>query len=222
MMGNKTKNSYAISKHLLQRLPLYLNYLREFADKKEYISAPVIANAMKLNEVQVRKDLAAISSSGGKPKTGFAVQQLIRDIEKFLGYDNVNEAVIAGTGHLGSALLSYRALDDYGLKILMGFETNRELINTSIAGKQILNIDKLADVCRRLKVHIGIITVPASAAQEVCDQMVEGGILAIWNFAPVHLKVPDHVVVQNENMVTSLVLLSKHLAERLEKEEDDF
>lgn len=221
-MGNKTKNSYAISKQLLQRLPQYLNYLNEYAGKKGFISAPVIANAMKLNEVQVRKDLAAVSSSGGKPKTGFAVEQLIRDIEKFLGYDNVNEAVIAGVGYLGSALLSYRALDDYGLKILMGFETDRELINTSIAGKQILNIDKLADVCKRLKIHIGIITVPASAAQEVCDQMVEGGILAIWNFAPVHLKVPDHVVVQNENMITSLVLLSKHLAERLEKEEEDF
>lgn len=221
-MGNKTKNSYAISKQLLQRLPLYLNYLKEFGDRKGYISAPVIANAMKLNEVQVRKDLASVSSSAGKPKTGFPVEQLIRDLEKFLGYDNVNEAIIAGVGHLGSALLSYHAFDEYGLKILMGFDSNEELINKSISGKQILHIDRLKDVCKRLKVHIGIITVPAPYAQEVCDLMVEGGILAIWNFAPVHLSVPDNVVVQNENMVTSLVLLSKHLAEKLENKEEEF
>ncbi|GAB1477037.1 redox-sensing transcriptional repressor Rex [Bacillota bacterium] len=220
-MSNKNRNSYAISKQLLQRLPQYLNYLNEYAGEKGFISAPVIASAMKLNEVQVRKDLASVSSSGGKPKTGFAVDQLIRDIERFLGYDNVNEAVIAGVGRLGSALLSYRAFGDYGLKILMGFDTNEELIGTDVAGKQILSIDRMADVCRRLKIHIGIIAVPAPAAQEVCDQMVEGGILAIWNFAPVHLKVPDHVVVQNENMVTSLVLLSKHLAEKLENQEEE-
>lgn len=221
-MTNKAKSSYAISKSLLQRLPLYLNYLKEFADIKGYISAPVIAAAMKLNEVQVRKDLASVSSKGGKPKTGFAVEQLIRDIEEFLGYDNVDEAIIAGVGHLGSALLSYEAFDEYGLKILMGFDVDEKLVNTDVSGKQILHLDKMTDVCKRLKIHIGIITVPASSAQDACDRMVEGGILAIWNFAPVHLKVPEHVVVQNENMATSLVLLSKHLATRLKKEEEEF
>ena len=221
-MGNKSKNSNAISKQLLLRLPLYLNYLKEYADKNGYISAPIIANAMRLNEVQVRKDLASVSSSAGKPKTGFPVEQLIRDIEKFLGYDNINEAVIVGVGRLGSALLSYKAFDEYGLKILMGFDSKEELVGTSIDGKQILHIDRLTVVCKRLKIHIGIITVPAPSAQEVCNRMVEGGIMAIWNFAPVHLTIPDHVVVQNENMVTSLVLLSNHLAERMEKEEEEF
>ncbi len=221
-MGEKAKNSNAISKQLLQRLPLYLNYLKSFADRDGNISAPMIASVMRLNEVQVRKDLAAVSSSGGKPKTGFAAGQLIRDIEKFLGYDNVDEAIIAGVGHLGTALLSYEGFDECGLKILMGFEAKEELVGTSIAGKQILHIDKLVDVCKRLKVRIGIITVPAAAAQEVCDRMVESGILAIWNFAPVHLTVPDDVVVQNHNMVTSLVVLSKHLAEKLAKKEEEF
>ncbi len=218
-MSNKSKGTYGVSKQLLQRLPLYLNYLKEYADRKGHISAPVVANAMRLNEVQVRKDLAAVSSSGGRPKTGFPVEQLIRDLEKFLGYDNVDEAVIAGVGRLGSALLSYKAFDDYGLKILMGFDTDEKLVDTSIAGKQILHINRLADVCKRLKVHIGIIATPGAFAQEVCDQMVAGGILAIWNFAPVHLNLPDHVVVQNENMATSLVLLSRQLAAKLEKEE---
>ncbi|NLT47622.1 MAG: redox-sensing transcriptional repressor Rex [Clostridiales bacterium] len=219
-MTNKAKSSYAISKQLLQRLPLYLNYLRDFADREGYISAPLIANAMKLNEVQVRKDLAAVSSSGGKPKSGFAVGPLIRDIEKFLGYDNIDEAVIAGVGYLGRALMHYKGFEEYGLKILMGFESNEELIGTSIDDKQILHVGKMVDMCRRLKIHIGIITVPAGAAQEVCDQMVEAGIMAIWNFAPVHLTVPDHVVVQNMNIATSLVILTKRMAEKLAEKED--
>ena len=67
--------------------------------------------------------------------------------------------------------------------------------------------------------NIGIITVPAEQAQEVCDQMVRGGILAIWNFAPIHLSVPDHVLVHNENMVASLAKLSNHLAERMSDED---
>ena len=78
-----------------------------------------------------------------------------------------------------------------------------------------MSIERLQEFCQRLKVNIGIIAVPEEQAQEVCDQMVNGGILAIWNFAPVHLSVPEHVLVHNENMVASLVKLSNHLAERM-------
>lgn len=219
-MTNKTKSTYAISKQLLQRLPLYLDYIKNFADREGYISAPLIANAMKLNEVQVRKDLASVSSSGGKPKSGFAAGPLIRDIEKFLGYDNEDEAVIVGVGHLGRALMHHKGFEEYGLKILMGFESEEELIGINIGDRQILHISKMGDVCHRLKIHIGIIAVPAGSAQEVCDQMVEAGILAIWNFAPVHLTVPDHVVVQNVNLATSLVILMKRMAEKLAEKEE--
>ena len=83
-----------------------------------------------------------------------------------------------------------------------------------------MHISKMGDVCHRLKIHIGIIAVPAGSAQEVCDQMVEAGILAIWNFAPVHLTVPDHVVVQNVNLATSLVILMKRMAEKLAEKEE--
>jgi redox-sensing transcriptional repressor len=78
-----------------------------------------------------------------------------------------------------------------------------------------LALEKLIELCPRLNVHIGIITVPAECAQSVCDLLVDSGILAIWNFAPVHLKVPDHILVQNENIAASLALLAKHLAEKL-------
>lgn len=217
-MGNIEKAAAGIPKQLLLRLPNYLNYLKTLHKEQPdlaNISAPVIAVALGQNEVQVRKDLSFISSTAGRPKTGFAVCDLIRDIERVLGYDSVTEAVLVGVGHLGRAFLAYKGFDDYGLRILMAFDRDALLDGGTVAGKRVMGMDRLQDFCQRVKVHIGIITVPADAAQEVCDQLVQAGVLAIWNFAPVHLSVPDHVLVQNENMVASLARLSAHLAKRL-------
>lgn len=205
----------SISTQTLQRLPMYLNYLKSLPENQILnISATTIAEALKLNNVQVRKDLAMISS-GGRPKIGYITKNLIFDIEKFLGYDNADSAVIAGAGDLGCALLSYDGFSKYGLDIIAAFDVDEEIIGTTINGKKVLSSDKLKDLCSRMKVRIGIIAVPASKAQEICDSMVESGILAIWNFAPVNLKVPDSVLVQNEDMAFSLAKLSKNLSKKL-------
>lgn len=195
-----------ISRQALRRLPFYLDYLKKKqADGVRNISATTVANELKLNEVQVRKDLASVSVTGGKPKTGYVAEELIRDLESFLGYDNTKEAVIAGAGKLGQALLSYKEFDRYGLNIVAAFDTDESIIDS----KRILPADKMADICSRLKVHIGIICVPPECAQSVCDKMVASGILAIWNFAPVHLSVPTGVIVQYENLAASLAVLSQ-------------
>jgi len=207
-----------ISKIALQRLPYYLNYLKKKQKEAvKNISAPMIANGLSLNEVQVRKDLAIVSANGGKPKTGYVIDILIGDLEKFLGYDNVNQAVLVGVGQLGKALLSYKGFDDYGLEIVAAFDTDQNKLDLTINDKCIFHMDKLKDLCERLKIHIGIITVSAVNAQAVCDQLIECGVLAVWNFAPVHLKVPEHILVQDENMASSLAVLSRHLAETIEK-----
>lgn len=139
--------------------------------------------------------------------------QLINEIESFLGYNNVHDAVLVGAGRLGRALMGYDGFKSYGLNILAAFDSNADCIGTTESGKQIFSMERLGDICRRLGVHIGIITVPADQAQAVCDALVEAGIKAIWNFAPIHLYVPDGVLVQTENMAASLAMLSKHLAE---------
>ena len=113
----------------------------------------------------------------------------------------------AGAGKLGQALLSYKEFDRYGLNIVAAFDTDESIIDS----KRILPADKMADICSRLKVHIGIICVPPECAQSVCDKMVASGILAIWNFAPVHLSVPTGVIVQYENLAASLAVLSQNL-----------
>lgn len=215
-MGAQKDGLVVLSKQALQRMPFYLEYLKKLQDEgQKDVAAPAIAEALDLNEVQVRKDIAAVSSTRGRPKTGFPVRDLIADMETFLGYRNVDDAVLVGAGSLGRALLSYRGFDDYGIKIIMAFDTNENLFGQEIFGKTVYSVSQLSDLCRRTKVRIGIITVPAPQAQSVCDSLVAGGILAIWNFAPTHLSAPGNILIQNENMAASLALLSKHLRERI-------
>ncbi|OPZ88228.1 MAG: Redox-sensing transcriptional repressor Rex [Firmicutes bacterium ADurb.Bin419] len=208
-----------ISKQALLRLPLYLSYLKSLPEQGVVnISATMIASALELNDVQVRKDLASVSK-GGRPKLGYVTEDLIRDIESYLGYDDTNDAIIVGAGRLGGALLSYEGFKEYGLNIVGAFDTDESKVGTEICGKMIFPYSRIKELCERMKIRIAIITVPASAAQKVCDILVDSGILAIWNFAPVHLKVPDRILVQQENMAASLAVLSAHLADTFNKNE---
>ena len=204
----------SISIQALHRLPLYLQYLKTLPlDTEPKVSAKSLGTALGFGEVLVRKDLAAISD-GGKPKVGYCALGLIEDITHFLGYDNTNDAVLVGAGRLGRAILSYDGFQTNGLDILAAFDVNSALWGKEICGKTILPLDKLGSLCNRMKIEIGIITVPASVAQEACDLLVESGIRAIWNFAPTHLVVPEGVILKSENLAASLAVLSKSLAEQ--------
>lgn len=208
-----------VSKSVLKRLPVYLTYLKGLPeDVSIYISATALANALGLGEVQVRKDLASVSD-GGKPKVGYLRAKLIDDIEQFLGYDNTTDAVIIGAGKLGQALCDHTGFDTYGLRILAAFDIAPAAAATE-SGKPIFALNQLDAFCKANKVRMGILTVPAAQAQQVCEVLIRSGIRAIWNFAPVHLDVPEHILVQNEDMAASLAVLSMHLqAQRKEKKE---
>ena len=199
-----------ISNAVLKRLPSYLAYLKGIDDPDTpYISATTLANALGMGDVQVRKDLAMVSE-GGRPKVGYLRENLIEDIEQFLGYDNTTDAVLIGAGKLGQALMDHKGFEEYGLNILAGFDVNPVKDHTE-DGHPIYSMDKLENFCRTNKVLMGIICVPAPYAQEVCDKLIKCGIKAIWTFATVHLEVPPHILVQYENMATSLAVLSMHL-----------
>ena len=199
-----------ISKAVLKRLPGYLSYLRSIPEgNSPYISATALANALGMGEVQVRKDLAMVSD-GGRPKIGYLRESLMEDISQFLGYDNTTGAILVGAGKLGQALLGYSGFSAYGLNILAAFDA-QPVAEKSEEGRPIYPMEKMESFCRTNKVLMGIITVPAEYAQSVCDQMIKSGIKAIWNFAPTHLDVPANILVQNENMATSLAVLSMHL-----------
>lgn len=205
-----------ISKSVLKRLPGYLNYLKNIPENASpYISATALANALGMGEVQVRKDLAMVSD-GGRPKIGYLRQSLIEDISQFLGYDNTTDAILVGAGKLGQALLGYGGFDAYGLNILAAFDTNPTAEVTQ-EGKPIYPMEQLESFCRNNNVLMGIITVPDKNAQVVCDTLIRCGIKAIWNFAPVYLEVPANILVQNENMATSLAVLSMHLQAQIKE-----
>lgn len=203
-----------VSRQTLKRLPLYLGYLKAFpAD--DNISATKIAQALMLNHVVVRKDLACISSSG-KPKVGYKVGCLVNELESYLGYTGIDDAVIIGAGKLGKALLTYDGFKAYGFNIMAAFDIKEEALNENLVDKPLLHVSKLKDFCKENKIAIGVITVPDNSAQQVADLLVECGILAIWNFASIKLIVPQNVLVQNENMAASMAALSKHLSENLQ------
>lgn len=209
--------SQQVSVNTLQRLPTYLNYLKSLDDDGN-ISSTEIARALGLNDVQVRKDLSSVSS-GGRPKVGYNIRGLIVDLKEFLGYNAVNDAVMVGCGNLGRALMSYRGFREYGLRIVAGFDVSDDIVGEEVSGKPVLPLSGLPQYCRENGIRIGVITTPAQAAQKACDLLMEGGIKAVWNFAPAHITVGEGVLVQNENMACSLALLSKHLNEMLEEEE---
>lgn len=209
-----------VSKSVLKRLPGYLAYLKSLPeDSPAHISATSLAAALGMGEVQVRKDLAIVSD-GGRPKIGYLRESLITDIEQFLGYDNTTDAVLIGAGKLGLALMGYSGFEEYGLNIQAAFDAHPVQEKTE-DGQPIYPMTRLEHFCKLHKVLMGIITVPAAHAQEVADRLIACGVKAIWNFAPVHLDVPEHILVQNENMATSLAVLSVHLRAQIKEEKKE-
>ncbi len=205
-----------ISKAVLKRLPGYLAYLKSLPEgTATYISATALANALGMGEVQVRKDLAQVSD-GGRPKIGYLRENLIDDISRFLGYDNTTDAILVGAGKLGQALMGYSGFSAYGLNVLAAFDIAPSATHTD-EGKPIYPLSELENFCKTNNVLMGIITVPAQQAQGVCDLLIKNGIKAVWNFAPAHLDVPANILVQNENMATSLAVLSMHLQAQIKK-----
>lgn len=198
-----------IPRQTFKRLPEYYNLLSALKNLGiENVSSAMIADALNLNHVVVRKDLALASEKGGRPRKGYNTATLITDIAQELGYYNVRDAVLIGAGRLGHALLSYEGFKHYGVEILAAFDLDGQ---EAASAKPILPMSELDSFCKNHNIRIGIITVPAHAAQKACDLLIGCGILAVWNFAPVHLTAPDNVYVQNENMAVSLSMLSQHL-----------
>jgi len=207
-MGQKSASIQTI-----RRLPAYLVLLRKVLHNgRDVVSSATIGNMLQLDAIQVRKDLA-VTGIEGKPKVGYMVTELIETIENFLRWNNTKEAFIAGVGNLGRALIGYPGFAKHGVKVIAAFDDDERIIGQDISGVEVLPIGKLSELAERMHVKIGIIAAPAEAAQAIADSMVEGGIRAIWNFAPVKLSVPTTVIVQDEDLAQGLAVLSYKLGQ---------
>jgi redox-sensing transcriptional repressor len=174
------------------------------------ISAPIIARELKCDPTQVVKDIA-VTGAKGRPRIGYNIYEVIQCIESYLGLNKSNDAFLVGAGNLGSALMSYPEFKNYGLKIVAAFDLDTSKIGKSKSGINVLHFNKFNELAFRLNVQIGILTTPASVAQEVAEEMIAGGIKAIWNLTPVNLVVPENVIVQNTSMYANVAILLKKL-----------
>lgn len=191
----------------IRRLPLYLTILHKMRDNgEETVSAPVLARESGFVPPVVRKDIEMTGAEGTTGR-GFAVADLIRDIETFLGWDNPFEAFLVGAGHLGTAILGCHEFRRQGLNIIAAFDSDPAKIGQKIHGVDVMPADKLASLAARMRPGIAVLTVPSSMAQTSADILVRAGVKRIWSFAQEVLSVPDDVTVQREDLSAGLAEL---------------
>jgi redox-sensing transcriptional repressor len=207
----------------LERLATYLRYLIDLEQANiETISSAEIEEQTGINAAQFRKDLsyfyspAELGKSGGvgfgKPGVGYNVSELQSRIARILKIDREQRVILIGAGNLGSALVGYPGLQEHRFNLVAVFDNNYGKIGRPLWNLQILDITRLEEVNAELKARIGILAVPAGAAQHVAELMVAAGIHTILNFAPVILRVPPHVFVRNVSFLQELAVLSYHLS----------
>jgi redox-sensing transcriptional repressor len=212
-----TKIKTAVPLPTIKRLPLYIPILQEAKNSGQIdISSSYISGKLKLEAIQVRKDLAGIGIAG-QPRVGFPVIELIEAITNFLGWNNTTDAFIIGAGHLGTALAGYKGFAENGLNIVAAFDIDKNKIDKEINQKKIYHIDRLANLAERLHIHIGILAVPVGAAQKCAQLMVEAGIIAIWNFTPAKIHVPENIIVERIDLAASFAVLSSKLSATMKK-----
>ncbi|MEA4883971.1 MAG: redox-sensing transcriptional repressor Rex [Clostridia bacterium] len=201
-----------MSKATLARLPFYYRSIAAFARAgKARVSSAELAARVGVDSAQVRRDLSSIGRFG-RAGIGYEIPDLLGALEEILGMKNRTEAVLVGVGRLGAALFRYPGFEEYGLRIVALFDSDPAKIGQKVEGTVIYGLPDLARLVRRLRIQMGIITVPGSEAQGVADLLVESGIIAIWNFAPVGITVPPGVMVRDEDLAAGLSHLSRHLA----------
>lgn len=197
----------------LRRLPWYLSHVKlQYAAGQRYISSTAIAEGVGVEQSVVAKDLSCVNIQG-RTRVGYQAQALIDVLEEFLGFTQTHKSVLIGVGSLGSALLSDKGLQHFGLEIIAGFDINPELVGSYVGDIPIYHINELDDIQKREGVKIAILTVPIRQAQDSTDLLVEKGFGAIWNFTPVRIKVPEGIVVQNTSMYAHLALIFTRMKE---------
>lgn len=196
----------------IRRMPTYLHHLKSLAaEGVETISAATLAERLGFEPIQVRKDLA-LTGVVGKPRVGFEVMPLLQAIIDYLGWRDARKAVLVGVGSLGSAILGYDGFEAFGLQIVAAFDASADLVGKVVHGYEVMSTQDISDQVMEFQANIGVVSVPALAAQTVAEQLIAVGVKGIWNFAPVSLQVPEGVVVQTVDLAESLGVLSVRLS----------
>ncbi|WP_225999111.1 redox-sensing transcriptional repressor Rex [Paenibacillus sp. BJ-4] len=210
-----------ISEAVVRRLPVYLRYLNAL-HKREVatVSSQELGQRLNLNPAQIRKDLAYFGDFGRKG-IGYDVTYLIEKIRHILKIDQQINVVLVGAGNLGQALSNYNAYLKDNMKIVAVFDAVPEKTGTMINTLIVQPMDQLEATIKEKNIRIGIITVPDFEAQHVADKLIESGIEAILNFAPIILKTPDNIRVHTTDFTTDLLSLAYYLEDGKEESQYD-
>ena len=198
----------AVPKAVVSRLSLYLRELQHLVrDGHQTISSNELGRALGFTDAQVRKDLAYFGHFG-YPGIGYRCEELIAAIRGILGTDQEWLVAMVGTGNLGRALLGYKGFAQQGFRILAAFEIDPQLVGTQIEGVSVHHLDSLSEIARKNRIRLGMIAVPAPAAQGVAERLVAAGVEGILNFAPVTITLPPRVSLVGVDLAIELEQLA--------------
>jgi redox-sensing transcriptional repressor len=197
-----------IPRKTIYRLSVYLRCLARLRDNKiETVSSEALAKVAGVKPTQLRKDLAYFGQFGTRG-LGYGVSELAKMISDELGTTSLQPVILVGVGNLGLALLSYRGFEKEGFEIVAGFDVEPTRRRDKKITQPIFGMDELPAFVQQHGVKMALLTVPAAAAQEVVNQLVQAGIAGILNFSPIVLSVPEEVMVNNVNLAIELENLS--------------
>jgi len=204
-------NAEKIPDIIIGRLPVYLRALQRLADKGiQTTSSQELGEIVSISAAQIRKDISQFGEFG-KQGTGYSIPFLIERLRDILKVNQSWEVVIVGTGDMGHALARYNGFNNRGFQISMVFDNDPKKIGQKVGEFEILDTAVMAEKIKQHKIKIAMLTVPATAAQEMADQLVKAGVKAILNYAPTSLNVPDDVHVQYIDPVTHLQRMTYYL-----------
>lgn len=204
-------NPIILPEPTLRRLPWYLAYVEILQSRhEEFISSTRISRSLSVDASQIAKDLSFLNVKG-RTRIGYEVDALAAALRDFLGFSTSHKAFVIGVGSLGTALLSDSGLSKYGLEIVAGFDVDPSLAGKTLHGVPVYNIEDINEVMNQCPADIGILTVPAQAAQECADIAIGAGIRAIWNFTPYRVKVAEGIVMANTSIYAHLALIFNRL-----------
>ena len=202
-----------ISQATIDRLPLYFRTLQLVeSEKTSIISSDELGKRLDFTPEQIRKDLVTFGQFGRKG-IGYDVHELKNKISNILGLHNRWRLAIVGVGHLGGALANYVNFASLGFSVVALFDKDKKIIGTEVNGIKVNAVSSMKKIIDKRAVDIGVITVPATEAQEVADKLIAAGVKGIWNFAPIKLSVPSEIPLVNEDLSIGLSALSYHMSQ---------
>lgn len=205
--GSRTGDR-SIGAPTIRRLPLYLDaLLRCRRNGQKVVSTTALSAMVGFSDPVVKKDLNTFGAPG-KTGVGYAVDPLLRGIERFLGWDNPSRAVLVGVGDLGMALLGREGVRGRHLHIVAAFDVDSDLFGTNVDGVTVYDVDRMIEITRGLGVDVGVLTVPEHAAQAAANRLAAAGVTKIWSFSPISLDVPPGVAVKREFLSSGLAELT--------------